>query len=213
MKQLTYDLIKSFDPCYDPIKYIPLDWKGTVLDVLRNEDISVQDRFWCVLRKECISEKVLRLFAVWCYRETLKFVGNPDPRSVECANVSERFALGKASLAELTDASASAYDASASAASASAASTSTYAASAYAASAASASAASTSTYAASAYAASARASAYASASSAYAASARASAYASAYASARASAYVRIVRLEQCRKLIEMIEAEQKESAE
>ncbi|HUV93083.1 MAG TPA: hypothetical protein VMV80_08350, partial [Anaerolineales bacterium] len=45
--------------------------------------------------------RTARLFAVWCAREALKLVDEPDPRSVEACNVAERYANGEATKEEL----------------------------------------------------------------------------------------------------------------
>lgn len=101
LKYFTYKHIKSWNPCYDPIKFIPIDWKGTAVDILNIDKIPFEDRLWCVLRNELVSDKVMRLFAVWSYRQTLKFIKNPDPRSIKAANVAENFALGRCTKKEL----------------------------------------------------------------------------------------------------------------
>ncbi len=101
MKQLIVDDIRSWKPCYDPSRHLSDGWKGTAVDLLRNESIPFADRLWCVLRTEVTSERVMRLFAVWSYRQTLAFVKEPDPRSVACADVAERFANGEATQEEL----------------------------------------------------------------------------------------------------------------
>lgn len=93
--------IRSWESCYDPSKYLKEDWRGTALDILKNEEIPHQDRLWVVLRNELVSDKVMRLFAVWCYRQTLIFLPNQDPRCIEAANVAERFANGEATNEEL----------------------------------------------------------------------------------------------------------------
>ena len=111
MKTLTYKLICSWDPCYDPIKFIPKDWQGTALDVLRADNVPIEDRLWVVLREEAIDSKTLRLFAVWCAREALKLIKDPDPRSIAACNVAERFAHGQATAEELTAAQDAAWDA------------------------------------------------------------------------------------------------------
>ena len=46
--------------------------------------------------------RVQRLFAVWCAREALKLIDNPDPRSVAACDVAERYANSKATAAELS---------------------------------------------------------------------------------------------------------------
>lgn len=111
MKQITYSDIKALNPCYNPIKYIPEDWTGTVLDILNVEDCPAKDRLWVVLREEFIDAKTLRLFTVWCAREALKLVENPDARSVEACNVAERYANGEATDKERAAARAAAREA------------------------------------------------------------------------------------------------------
>lgn len=112
MKEFTIADIRSWEtPCYDPNKYIPEDWKGTAIDILKLDRIPFEDRLWCVLRTGLVSERTMRLFAVWSYRQTLKFIENPDPRSIEAANVVERFAEGKASAEELSAARSAAWSA------------------------------------------------------------------------------------------------------
>ena len=65
-----------------------------------------------LLRKvETWDNRTARLFAVWCARETLKLVDNPDPRSVNACDVAERYANGEATDEELAAASAAAGDA------------------------------------------------------------------------------------------------------
>ena len=78
---------------------------------------------------EGLDDKTNRLFAVWCAREALKLIEDPDPRSLAGLGVAERFANGEASLDELRAASAAAYDASAAADAALDASAAAYAAS------------------------------------------------------------------------------------
>jgi len=65
-----------------------------------------------LLRKiETWNDKTARLFAVWCAREALKLVDNPDPRSVEAVDVAERYANGQADDEDLNAAWAVARDA------------------------------------------------------------------------------------------------------
>jgi len=99
MIKLTTDIIKSYAPCYCPTKYIPKDWSGSLVDILKMEEVSKLDRLW--VARHAMDDKGNRLFAVWCAREALKLIPNPDPRSVEACNVSERFANGEATKEEL----------------------------------------------------------------------------------------------------------------
>jgi hypothetical protein len=109
MKKITLQEIRDLNPCYDPAKYLPENWTGTVLDILNVKDCPVEDRLWVVLREEFIDAKTLRLFSVWCAREALKLVANPDTRSVEACNVAERYANGEATDEELSAANADAW--------------------------------------------------------------------------------------------------------
>jgi hypothetical protein len=102
MKTFTIQDIRSWEPCYDPSKFLKEGWKGTAIEILNNENIPFDDRFWCVLRHELMSEKAMRLFIVWCYRQTLKFIDNPDPRSVQAVDIAERFAKNEATVKELS---------------------------------------------------------------------------------------------------------------
>jgi hypothetical protein len=101
MKTFNVSDIRKLDPCTDPTKYVKESWTGTVIDILSLNDVPPEHRLWVAFHKELISAKTLRLFAVWCARQALALVENPDPRSVEACNVSERFALGKATSEEL----------------------------------------------------------------------------------------------------------------
>ena len=56
------------------------------------------------------NDRTARLFAVWCARETLKLIDEPDPRSVEACDVVERYANGKATKDELDAARDAAWD-------------------------------------------------------------------------------------------------------
>ena len=47
------------------------------------------------------NDQTARLFAVWCAREALKLIDNPDPRSIAAVDVAERFANGEATIEEL----------------------------------------------------------------------------------------------------------------
>ena len=108
MKQFTIKDIRKFGPCYDPIKYIPEDFKGTAIDILNIKQCPAEDRLWVVLREEFLSDRELRLFAVWCARQALAIPGNENAICSETCNVAERFASGEATQAELAAAWAAA---------------------------------------------------------------------------------------------------------
>ncbi len=113
LKQITINDIRSFDPkpCYDPARYLPEDWTGTALDILRVTDCPAEDRLWVVCHEDLIDARTLRLFAVWCARQALALIDNPDPRSIAACDVAERFANGQATNDELDAARDAARDA------------------------------------------------------------------------------------------------------
>lgn len=96
-------------PGYDLIKYLDENWSGTIIDILKDERIPAPDRLWTALRTEFVSERTMRLFAVWCARQVQHL--RTDPRSLNALEVSERFANGQASTEELTVARDAAGDA------------------------------------------------------------------------------------------------------
>jgi hypothetical protein len=113
-KTISNEIIREFKPYNDPSKFIkddneelPIkDWVQKYRKV-----VSAKDIFWILLRKEFLSEKDLRLFAIWCARELFKSIKNPDERSVEACNVAERYANGEATNDELLAARDAASDA------------------------------------------------------------------------------------------------------
>ena len=75
-------------------------------------DNKVNGRQIRFLRKiETWNERNARLFAVWCAREALKLIDDPDPRSVDACDVAERYANGNATDEELEAAWSAAGDA------------------------------------------------------------------------------------------------------
>ena len=97
----TLEDIRALNPCYDPDKYAPDDWEGTAMDVLKAEQVPADDRLWIVCHEGWIDDRTLRLFAVWCAREALARIDNPDPRSINAVEVAERYANGDATKIEL----------------------------------------------------------------------------------------------------------------
>ena len=82
MQTFTIDDVRSWEPCYDPALFLPEDWQGTALDILAVEDCPAIDRLWVAIREECVDARTLRLFAVWCVRQALALIDDPDQRSV-----------------------------------------------------------------------------------------------------------------------------------
>ena len=109
--QFDIAFIRSNNPCYDPARYLPEGWEGSVKGILRHRDIPANDKLWVVFRKDLLDDKTLRLFAVACARRALARVKNPDLRSLSTCDVAEAFANGITTREELTLARAAAYDA------------------------------------------------------------------------------------------------------
>ena len=111
MKTYTLDDIRNLDPkpCYDPERYAPEDWTGTLVDILRAEAVPAEDRIWVVAG--FLDDRTNRLFAVWCARNALSLIDNPDPRSIAACDIAERYANGVATNYELAAAKAAAGDA------------------------------------------------------------------------------------------------------
>lgn len=103
--KITYKDIMSFNPCYDPKELGEIDTKKSLtipefINEYRDKVKNKEDIIWVVCRNEYMTDKDLRLFAVWCAREALKLV-DADPRSIEACDVAERFANGEATKEEL----------------------------------------------------------------------------------------------------------------
>jgi hypothetical protein len=103
-KTISNEIIRKFKPCYDPSEVIKdeneelsiKDWVQKYRDVVPTKDI-----IWLLLREEFLSEKDLRLFGVWCARESFKLIEDPDKRIVEAFNVAERYSNGETTKDEL----------------------------------------------------------------------------------------------------------------
>ena len=70
-KEITIQDIRDLDPCYDPGRYLPDNWSGTVMDILEIDSCPVEDRFWVVLREEFLPENLLHEFACLCAESVL----------------------------------------------------------------------------------------------------------------------------------------------
>ena len=86
----------------------------TAIDVLRSK-IPQADRLWVVLREELLGLRQLRLFACKCADRSLKCETKagrePDARSVAAVVMARRFAMGKATVEELSAAESAAWSA------------------------------------------------------------------------------------------------------
>ena len=119
MKTVTVEQFRNFGPCWletvegrgklARIAAIRNEW--TALDVLNLPDVSVQDKFWSVLREEFIEAPILHEFACRCAEYALSFVESPDPRSIAAIEAKRKWLRGKITDAELDAARGEARDA------------------------------------------------------------------------------------------------------
>lgn len=109
MKKFTISHIRELNPCYDPSIYLPEDWEGTLVDILRVKDCPPKDRIWVV--SGLLDDKTNRSFAIWCARRSLELIDNPDPRSIAACEVAEQYSIGRATDKELWDATINACNA------------------------------------------------------------------------------------------------------
>jgi len=99
MKTFDIETVRSWGPCYAPEKHLKAGETCTALSILDRKDISFEDRLWVILRNDLVSEKLMRLFAVWCARQVQHLM--KDERSLKALDVAEAFANGLASKEEL----------------------------------------------------------------------------------------------------------------
>ena len=114
-RKITYKDLVKMNPCYMPDEIgIGKGYSATVSEFIkefRDKVKSKDDILWVVCRKEYMTDRDMRLFAVWCARGALNLVENPDIRSINACDVAERFANGDATYDELAAARAAAWDA------------------------------------------------------------------------------------------------------
>ena len=98
MQKISYKQIMDLDPCYDPGEVgMPKDYEASIVDFIveyRSRVNSSSDIHWVLCRNEFLSNKELRLFAVWCARQVQRLM--KDERSIKALDVAEKFANGKA---------------------------------------------------------------------------------------------------------------------
>jgi len=90
MKTFNIETIRSLGPCYDPEKHLSNDWQGNIIDILDIKDCDFSDRLWVIMRTDFVSEKLMRLFAVWCARQVQHLM--KDERSLKALDVAEAYA-------------------------------------------------------------------------------------------------------------------------
>lgn len=82
MKHITIKDIRDLNPCYDPIKYLPPYWSGSISDILDLSECPIRNRFWVVFKllpKDLVIDFVCDVVesALFLYSD------NPDQRSID----------------------------------------------------------------------------------------------------------------------------------
>lgn len=101
MKTFTNQDLRGWGVCKEPGKFFSEDAKHTVLSILETKDgrIELEDKLWVIMRPDLVSEKLMRLFAVWCARQVQHLMN--DTKGVRALVVAEAFATGGADIKEL----------------------------------------------------------------------------------------------------------------
>jgi len=106
-KRLTKEDVRASRLHKEPYHLLPNTWTGTVLDILDRETLSAADRLWIVLHAQTsviADKRLLRTFAIWCARQALSLLDNPDPCAAKACDMAERYANGQATEEELLSA-------------------------------------------------------------------------------------------------------------
>jgi len=111
-KKITFRDLVKMHPCYHPNDIgIKNGYSATIPDFIkeyRDKVKNKEDLMWVLCRDDYMTDRDMRLFAVWCAREALKLVDTPDERSINACNVAEKYANGEATDMELAAAWAAA---------------------------------------------------------------------------------------------------------
>lgn len=123
MKTITYDDFVSFKPCWladeeeryeyaaQLARYRAMRDEWSAIDILRLDDVDVEDRMWLVLREELIDAPFLHEFACRCAERALSRIDKPDERSVAAIEARRKWMRGEISDDEMDAACAAARDA------------------------------------------------------------------------------------------------------
>ena len=107
-------IIRKLNPCYDPSEVVKdeneeltvREWVHKYRSLVKDPS----DIVWLLCNEYFMSDKDMRLFAVWNARKALKLIDNSDIISLNACNIAERFANGEATREELTAAKDAAWD-------------------------------------------------------------------------------------------------------
>jgi hypothetical protein len=100
---VTRNSCRKANSCYSDeelAELIPLEGL-TPQQVAGLVSVSAEDRHWALAHASSATDRILQEHICWCARQLLARVENPDPRSIQAVEVSERFARGEATDEEL----------------------------------------------------------------------------------------------------------------
>ena len=114
MKIISNRIIRELKPCYDPSQVVKdeneelgvKEWVEKYRSLVKD----LSDIVWLLCNECFMSDKDMRLFAVWNARKALKLIDNPSPISINTCDVAELFANGKATKEELSTARHASWD-------------------------------------------------------------------------------------------------------
>lgn len=113
MKNIAIEWSDFDNPCYDPQEKYG-DCPPTLLDILTDERIILEERVWAFCNCNKVPDKEKRVFAVKVVRETPLWGGGTvidlitDQRSLDALIVAEKFVKGEATASKLEAARAAA---------------------------------------------------------------------------------------------------------
>jgi hypothetical protein len=84
--------------------------EGLPPSAVLTSNIPSEDKCWVLIYAAGATDRILRESACWSARQLLASVKNPDPRSLHCVDVAERYARGEATEEELAEARKIAFD-------------------------------------------------------------------------------------------------------
>lgn len=101
--KITYEIIKSLTLCYEPEKIGILPSYEASIPEFITEFRDKADLILVLCRNEFMSDRELRLFAVWCARQNIHLLDEVD---INCINMAEKYALGLCTAEEMKSARA-----------------------------------------------------------------------------------------------------------
>jgi hypothetical protein len=91
---LITDFARKHDACPEGVKNALDLGCRTMEEIWAHPEFAVSDRIWTATRPGVLTDRELRLFAVWCARQVQHLM--IDKRSLDALDVAERYANGEA---------------------------------------------------------------------------------------------------------------------